>query len=75
VVCSRGSALEEVASGAATLVDPLQTGSIASGIERLLDNPEQQQRQRLLGLEQSRRFDWDAAARQTIEFYRRVLAS
>ena len=34
VVCSRGSALEEVAGGAATLVNPLDTKSIAEGIER-----------------------------------------
>jgi glycosyltransferase involved in cell wall biosynthesis len=75
VVCSRGSALEEVAGGAATLVDPLDTGSIAAGIDRLLDSPELQERQRALGLEQSRRFDWDAAAARTLEFYRRILGS
>jgi alpha-1,3-rhamnosyl/mannosyltransferase len=72
VICSRGSALEEVAGGAATLVNPLDAASIASGIEELLDNPETAARQRTLGLEQSRRFDWDAAAAQTLAFYRRV---
>ena len=75
VVCSRGSGLEEVAGGAATLVDPLDAGSIATGIEKLLDDPARQQRQRQAGLEQSRRFDWEVAAAQTIEFYRRVLGS
>jgi glycosyltransferase involved in cell wall biosynthesis len=39
VVCSQGSALEEVAGGAATLVDPLDTASIANGIESLLADP------------------------------------
>jgi glycosyltransferase involved in cell wall biosynthesis len=72
VVCSRGSALEEVAGGAATLVNPLDAASIATGIETLLDDPEAAARQRALGLEQSRRFDWDAAAVQTLAFYRRV---
>lgn len=75
VVCSRGSALEEVAGGAATLVNPLDTGSIAGGIERLLDNRDLQERQRRLGLEQSRRFDWDAAAVRTLGYYRRVLGA
>jgi len=75
VVCSRGSALEEVAGGAAMLVNPLDTGSIAGGIEKLLDSPELQSRQRALGLEQSRRFDWDQAAAMTLAFYRRVLAA
>ena len=74
VVCSRGSALEEVAGGAATLVDPLDAGSIATGIERVLEDPARAESQRQRGLEWSRRFDWDQAARQTLDFYRRVLA-
>jgi glycosyltransferase involved in cell wall biosynthesis len=75
VVCSKGSGLEEVAGGAATLVNPMDTASIAKGMERLLDDPEQAALQRRLGLEQSRKFDWDVAAAKTLEFYRRVLAS
>ena len=67
--------LEEVAGDAATLVDPLDAGSIATGIEAVLGNPELAQRQRQRGLERSRQFDWDTAAAQTLEFYRRVLAS
>jgi glycosyltransferase involved in cell wall biosynthesis len=74
VVCSRGSALEEVAGDAATVVNPLDTGSIAKGIERLLDDPERAARQREIGLERSRRFDWEDSARATLDFYRRVLA-
>jgi glycosyltransferase involved in cell wall biosynthesis len=75
VVCSKGSALEEVAGGAATLVDPNDPRSIADGLESILDDPALAQEQRRRGLEQSRRFDWDAAAAATVEFYRRVLAS
>jgi glycosyltransferase involved in cell wall biosynthesis len=72
VVCSRGSALEEVAGGAATLVDPLNTRSIADGIEGILDDPARAEAQRAKGLEASRRFDWDKAAAMTIDFYRKV---
>src|SRR5439155_18369908 len=36
VVCSRGSALEEVAGDAALFVNPLDTSSIANGIETIL---------------------------------------
>jgi alpha-1,3-rhamnosyl/mannosyltransferase len=75
VVCSRGSALEEVAGGAATLVDPLNTKSIADGIERVLDDPALAERQRQKGLQQSLQFDWDATAARTLDFYRRVLES
>jgi glycosyltransferase involved in cell wall biosynthesis len=75
VVCSQGSALEEVAGGAATLVNPLETRSIAAGIERVLDDPRRAEEQRRLGLERSRQFDWDLSARQTLDFYRKVLGS
>jgi alpha-1,3-rhamnosyl/mannosyltransferase len=75
VVCSRGSALEEVAGEAATLVNPLDTRSIADGMEKLLDDPARAARQRAMGLDRSRQFDWDIAAARTLEFYRRVLAS
>src|SRR5260370_40514530 len=59
VVCSRGSALEEVADGAATLVDPTDGRSIAGGIERVLDDDALAQAQRKRGLEKTRRFDWN----------------
>jgi glycosyltransferase involved in cell wall biosynthesis len=73
VVCSRGSALEEVAGDAATLVDPLDAGSIAGGIERVLADPAYAEERRQRGLLRSRRFDWDEAARETLAFYRRIL--
>jgi glycosyltransferase involved in cell wall biosynthesis len=62
-----------VAGGAATLVDPLDAGSIASGIERLLDDPALAESQRRKGLDRSRQYDWDKAAALTLQFYRRVL--
>jgi len=73
VVCSRGSALEETAGGAATLVNPMDAESIARGIERVLDDSAYVAQQRRLGLEQARRFDWEVTARETVAFYRRVL--
>jgi glycosyltransferase involved in cell wall biosynthesis len=73
VVCSRGSALEEVAGDAATLVNPLDTRSIADGIERLLDDGAVAESQRQRGLERSRAFDWDITAAKTVELYRRIL--
>ena len=73
MVCSRGSALEEVAGGAATLVDPLNTKSVADGIEKVLNDPALAQAQREKGRAQSQKFDWDTTAARTLEFYRRVL--
>lgn len=73
VVCSRGSALEEVAGDAATLIDPADPGELARGIERLLDDPAAAAEQRRRGLQRSTRFDWNDTAQRTLAFYRTVL--
>ena len=59
VVTSRGGASEEVAGGAAALVDPLDTESIAAGIADA-----QARREELvpLGLARAAEFTWDRAA-------------
>jgi glycosyltransferase involved in cell wall biosynthesis len=62
VVTSRGGATEEVAGGAAVLVDPLDVDSIAAGIEAATDG--------LRGLERARAYSWDESARLTLEAYR-----
>ena len=51
--------MEEVADGAAELVDPLDSDAIAAGIERA-----HSRRDRLIaaGLERARRFGWPATA-------------
>jgi glycosyltransferase involved in cell wall biosynthesis len=73
VVCSRGSALEEIAGDAALLVDPKEPRSIAQGIERVLDDPGLAESLRKKGLERSARFDWERTARETLAFYRKIL--
>ena len=60
VVTSRGGACEEVAGGAATLVDPLDVGSIAAGIEASVPGR---------GVEHARRYSWDETARLTRAAY------
>jgi glycosyltransferase involved in cell wall biosynthesis len=75
VVCSRGSAIHEVAGEAAVFVDPEDPTSIATAIESLLDDPALRASCVAAGAVQSRRFDWDATARQTLAFYRRLAAA
>ncbi len=69
VVTSRGGATEEVAGGAAVLVDPLDPDAIAAGIEEAVARREEL---RALGLERARAFSWDESARRTVEIYREV---
>jgi glycosyltransferase involved in cell wall biosynthesis len=73
VICSRGSALEEVAGDAATLVDAADPNGLALSIERLLDDPARAAEQRARGRERSARFDWGETATRTLAFYRSVL--
>jgi glycosyltransferase involved in cell wall biosynthesis len=67
VVTTRGTAMEEVADGAAVLVDAQDPAAIAAGIERAAA-----ERDRLVarGLERASAFRWDAVAEQTVAVYR-----
>ena len=71
VVTSRGGATEELADGAAVLVDPCDSAAIAAGIERAT-----WQREELVqrGLERAQAFGWEAIAEATIAAYLEALA-
>jgi glycosyltransferase involved in cell wall biosynthesis len=71
VVTSRDGATEEVAGGAAVLVDPLDVDAIAAGIEEAVARRDELAR---AGLERARSFGWDEVARRTAEVYREVAA-
>jgi glycosyltransferase involved in cell wall biosynthesis len=60
VVTSRGGACEEIAGGAATLVDPLDVASIAAGIEAAVSGR---------GVERAREFTWEETASRTRAVY------
>ena len=70
VVTSRGGATEEVAGGAAVLVDPLDVASIAAGIEAAASRRDELGR---LGLERARAFSWTATAAATAAVYREAV--
>jgi glycosyltransferase involved in cell wall biosynthesis len=71
VVTTRGTAMEEVADGAAVLVDARDPGEIAAGIERAAAD-----RDRLVaqGLERARAFRWEAVAESTVGVYREAVS-
>jgi glycosyltransferase involved in cell wall biosynthesis len=66
VVTSRGGATEEVAGGAAVLVDPFDSADIAAGIERA---EREHAALREAGLARAREFTWDETARLTQAVY------
>lgn len=67
VVTSRGTSTEEVAGGAAILVDPLDVTSIADGIEQVFAR-----RDVLIprGLARASEFTWEDAADSVVELWR-----
>ncbi len=67
VVAARNEAAEEVAGGAAVLVDPLDPDAIAAGLAEALDRRDEL---RTLGLERAAAFSWAEAAQATVEVYR-----
>jgi glycosyltransferase involved in cell wall biosynthesis len=71
VVTSAGGATEEVAGGAAVLVDPLDPASIAAGIEEA-DRRRDELRPR--GLERAASFTWADVAERTLGVYREAVA-
>jgi glycosyltransferase involved in cell wall biosynthesis len=71
VVTTRGGATEETAGGAAVLVDPLDSASIAAGIEEAARRRDEL---RVLGFARARQFSWAESARATVEVYREAAA-
>ena len=70
VVTSRGTSTEEVAGGAAVLVDPLSVESIAAGLLEALSNVDNL---RASGLARAAQVPWSATAEATVSAYVEVL--
>jgi glycosyltransferase involved in cell wall biosynthesis len=66
VVTSRGGATEEVAGGAAVLVDAEDVASIAAGIEEAIARRDEL---RDAGLRRAREYSWDASAKLLLQAY------
>lgn len=70
VVTSRGTSTEEVAGGAAVLVDPLSVESIADGIRSALADAETLREK---GLARAASLPWSRTAEDTARIYRHVM--
>ena len=70
VVTSRGGAMEEVAGGAAVLVDPLDVDAIAAGIA---EADARRDELRALGLARAQAFSWPAVADAVVGAWRELV--
>jgi len=63
--------MPEVAGEAALLVDPLDTGAITDGLQRMICLPELRARLSQAAQASVARFDWDHGAQQLLELFAR----
>ena len=73
VITSNRSSLPEVAGEGALLVDPRSPSEIQAALEKLLTSPALREQIGKAGRERAQRYRWDHCARQSLEFFRRLL--
>jgi glycosyltransferase involved in cell wall biosynthesis len=73
VLSSSASALSEVCGDAALLINPLDVGEIANGLEHLWTNESARRELIQRGLVRAASFSWERTARETMTVYERAL--
>ena len=74
VACSNAGSLPEVAGEAALYFEPTDTAAMAAAVKSLLHDEALRDRLARAGLEQAKRFNWEATAAGTMRSYERALA-
>ena len=72
VLTSNCSSLAEIAGEDAVLVDPLDSASIAAGMQHLLTDSALRQQLSHQGRQRAAAFTWEDAAQRTIQLYKRL---
>ena len=76
VIATTGGALPEVVGDAGMLVPPANAGALAAAVRQLLNDRQAQQRMSEVGKRRVReQFNWEQAARKTLEVYQEVIAT
>jgi len=73
VITSRGSATEEVAGGAARLIDPLDSGSIATAIDEIASDAVLRDKLSAKARFRAAALTWENTASLTASVYREVV--
>ncbi|MBN2002304.1 MAG: glycosyltransferase family 4 protein [Anaerolineae bacterium] len=75
VACSNASSLPEVVGNAALTFHPKNLDSIVDVLRRIVNDEELQADYRERGFQQAAKFSWDRTARDTLDVYRRQMAT
>ena len=73
VIASHGGSLAEVVQEAGIIVDPFDSGAIAKGVERLMEDPEFRSAMIARGHTQASLFRWDDSGRKVLEAFKDVV--
>ncbi len=74
VMAARAGALPQTGGEAAAYFEPADPDSLASQLDTLLKNPAVRAEMARVGLSWAERFSWSAAARETVDVYREIVA-
>ncbi len=74
VLTSDASSLSEIAGDAAVLVNPMDVGSIANGMTRMIRDEALRERLVDMGRRQAARYTWQGCARKTLEVYKEIMS-
>ena len=72
VLTSNISSLPEVGGEAAMYFDPLDSDKMAEQMLLLVSDPKEKERMEKAGLERAKQFNWDKAARETMDYLERL---
>lgn len=75
VLCSNATSLPEVVGDAARLVDPLDESAIRQGLEQVLTDDPWREAAVAAGLARATAFTWQRCVRETLQVYRKVVAT
>lgn len=75
VIASNLTSIPEVTGEAALLINPNDDISLASAIEKVLNNPEKLEQMSIHGLKQASKFTWESCARETLGVYEKLYKS
>ncbi len=73
VVASSASSIPEIVGEAGLLVNPTDEGALMEAMQAALTDPQLRASMRARGLARAKRFTWEAAARETLKVYARVV--
>ncbi len=75
VVCSNVTSIPEVVGDAGVLFNPIAPEEIAEKIWSVWNDEGRRQKMRLMGFERIKLFNWEHAARQTVDVYKKAVKS